>query len=395
MASFINSRIVDSESINNAEIIVVGAGFYGLTIANLVAEKLGKKVLIIEKRAQIGGNAYAYIDEASGIEVHKYGTHLFHTSNKKVWDYVNLFSEFTNYQHTVFTRHRGQLYSMPINLNTINKIFGENFNPIEAQRAVEKDIRERNTTSNLGSFETKALSTIGPRLYEALILGYTKKQWQIDPKLLPESVFSRLPVRFNLTSNYFTDSYQGLPGNGYGDLFKKMIESSKISIFCSTDFFTLKSMMELQNKVIVYTGPIDRYFDYKFGRLNWRTLDFEIDTLDIADFQGTSVINEADEEIAFTRTHEFKHLHPEWKYAESKTVIMREFSRFANEFDEPYYPVNTIEDRAKLVQYREAVEKEKNTYFGGRLGTYQYLDMHMAIASAHNLFETHLIKKLA
>ncbi len=395
MASFINSKIIDSESLKQAEVIIVGAGFYGLTIANLVAEKLGKKVVIIEKRAQIGGNAYAYIDEASGIEVHKYGTHLFHTSNKKVWDYVTSFSEFTNYQHTVFTRHKGQLYSMPINLSTINKVYGENFSPSDARRAVEKDIQERRTISNLSSFESKALLTIGPRLYDALILGYTKKQWQVDPKFLPESVFSRLPVRFNLTANYFTDTYQGLPGNGYGDLFEKMIKSSKISIFCNTDFLTLKSRKEVQNKLVVYTGPIDQYFNHKFGMLNWRTLDFQIETLSTTDFQGTSVINEADEEVAFTRTHEFKHLHPEWTYSEPKTIIMREFSRFANEFDEPYYPVNTSEDRAKLIQYRELAEKEKNTYFGGRLGTYQYLDMHMAIASAHNLFETHLIKELA
>lgn len=381
-------------AIAESPIVIIGAGFFGLTIANLVAEELGISVTILESRENIGGNAYAYIEKETGIEVHKYGSHLFHTSNIRVWDFVNKFSEFNSYQHRVFTRHQGVLHPMPINLLTIRQIFGGDFNPQEAASIVKKDLVEFDTSSE-SNFESKAIATIGPKLYNSLIYGYTQKQWQTDPKLLPESVFSRLPMRFSLDSNYFNDVYQGLPSEGYESLFKNMVASPLIKIFCSTDYFSLKDGLDLKDKVVVYTGPIDRYFDYKYGLLNWRTLDFELEILDVSDYQGAAVINEADLDVAHTRTHEFKHLHPEWKSKDNKTIIMREFSRMATANDEPYYPVNTLEDREKLAQYRILAAQETNTYFGGRLGSYQYLDMHMAIASAFNLFDNQLIEKLA
>jgi UDP-galactopyranose mutase len=381
-------------AIAESPIVIIGAGFFGLTIANLVAEELGISVTILESRENIGGNAYAYIEKETGIEVHKYGSHLFHTSNIRVWDFVNKFSEFNSYQHRVFTRHQGVLHPIPINLLTIRQIFGGDFNPQEAASIVKKDLVEFDTSSE-SNFESKAIATIGPKLYNSLIYGYTQKQWQTDPKLLPESVFGRLPVRFSLDSNYFNDAYQGLPREGYESLFNNMVASPLIKIFCNTDYFGLKDGLDLKDKVVIYTGPIDRYFDYKYGLLNWRTLDFELEILDVSDFQGAAVINEADLDVAHTRTHEFKHLHPEWKPKNNKTIIMREFSRMATENDEPYYPVNTLEDREKLAQYRILAAQETNTYFGGRLGSYQYLDMHMAIASAFNLFDNQLRMKLA
>ena len=381
-------------AIAESPIVIIGAGFFGLTIANLVAEELGISVTILESRENIGGNAYAYIEKETGIEVHKYGSHLFHTSNIRVWDFVNKFSEFNSYQHRVFTRHQGVLHPIPINLLTIRQIFGGDFNPQEAASIVKKDLVEFDTSTE-SNFESKAIATIGPKLYNSLIYGYTQKQWQTDPKLLPESVFGRLPVRFSLDSNYFNDAYQGLPREGYESLFNNMVASPLIKIFCNTDYFGLKDGLDLKDKVVIYTGPIDRYFDYKYGLLNWRTLDFELEILDVSDFQGAAVINEADLDVAHTRTHEFKHLHPEWKPKNNKTIIMREFSRMAAENDEPYYPVNTLEDREKLAQYRILAAQETNTYFGGRLGSYQYLDMHMAIASAFNLFDNQLRMKLA
>jgi UDP-galactopyranose mutase len=381
-------------AIAESPIVIIGAGFFGLTIANLVAEELGISVTILESRENIGGNAYAYIEKETGIEVHKYGSHLFHTSNIRVWDFVNKFSEFNSYQHRVFTRHQGVLHPIPINLLTIRQIFGGDFNPQEAASIVKEDLVEFDTSSE-SNFESKAIATIGPKLYNSLIYGYTQKQWQTDPKLLPESVFGRLPVRFSLDSNYFNDAYQGLPREGYESLFNNMVASPLIKIFCNTDYFGLKDGLDLKDKVVIYTGPIDRYFDYKYGLLNWRTLDFELEILDVSDFQGAAVINEADLDVAHTRTHEFKHLHPEWKSKKNKTIIMREFSRMATENDEPYYPVNTLKDREKLAQYRILAAQETNTYFGGRLGSYQYLDMHMAIASAFNLFDNQLRMKLA
>jgi UDP-galactopyranose mutase len=238
----------------------------------------------------------------------------------------------------------------------------------------------------------KAISLIGKPLYEAFIKGYTQKQWQTDPSLLPADIINRLPVRYNLESNYFDDKYQGLPTHGYSKWFEVMADNPRIEIQTRCDFFEQKSQLVGQVPV-VYTGPLDRYFDYEHGELGWRTLDFETENLPIDDYQGTSVMNYADLDVPFTRIHEFKHFHPDREYAKDQTIIMREFSRFADRNDDPYYPINTPQDREKLNLYREMANAESGVWFGGRLGTYKYLDMHMAIASALTLFENEINKR--
>ncbi len=376
------------KTILGSDVVIVGSGLFGLTCANLLAQNSKANVLILEKRGHIGGNAYSYFEESTGIEVHKYGSHLFHTSNSKVWEYVNQFTGFNDYRHVVYSVHKNELFSLPVNLHTISQIYREFFTPDEARARIKAD---QNIDLRGDNFETKAILSIGKTLYETLFQGYTQKQWQLDPSELPSSVFGRLPVRFNLDNSYFSDKFQGLPIKGYEAWFQSMIANDRIRVELNTDFFDLKRFIQDHKKLVIYTGPLDRYFQYKFGTLGWRTLDFVTETLDIPDFQGTSVVNYPDLDVPFTRIHEFRHLHPERTYSTNQTVIMREFSRQAGQGDEPYYPVNSPEDREKLSNYRKLQELESKTFFGGRLGTYLYLDMHMAIASAMNLVESEVL----
>ena len=370
------------------DLVVVGSGFFGLTIARQAADELGLNVLVIEKRAHIGGNAYSEFDPVTGIEIHKYGSHLFHTSNERVWEYVNRFTKFNNYQHKVWAKHQGQLYQMPINLDTINQFFGAKFSSEEAKEFIQGQLSEDEAT-NASNLEERAIALIGKPLYEAFIKGYTEKQWQTDPKLLPADVINRLPMRFTTEHRYFNDKYEGLPLNGYTAWLENMADHSNIQIRLDTDFFDIRA--ELDSAVpIVYTGPIDKYFDFEFATLGWRTLDFQDEVVGIGDYQGTSVVNYSDLDVAFTRIHEYRHLHPERNYQTESTFISREYSRFASATDEPYYPVNTEADRQQLSQYRELIKQENGVWFGGRLGTYQYLDMHMAIASALTLFDNEI-----
>ena len=362
--------------------IVVGSGFFGLTVAEQLSSKLNVPILVLEKRSHIGGNAYSEFDEETGIEIHKYGSHLFHTSNEKVWEYVNKFTSFTNYIHRVKINSKNQIFSMPINLHTINQFLGKNLTPLEAEEWVKTCSTE--ITSKPENLEEKAISLVGRPLYEAFINGYTQKQWQTDPKSLPESIISRLPVRYNYDDRYFNDTYEGLPTLGYTAWLNNMTKHPKINLVTNVDYFDIKEQISSNQKVI-YTGPIDRYFNFSQGVLGWRTLDFESQKLDLDDFQGTSVMNYADIEIPFTRIHEFKHFHPERTYKVDKTIITHEYSRFAHQDDEPYYPINTSSDRKMLEDYRKLAESETNVHFGGRLGRYQYLDMHMAISSALGL----------
>jgi UDP-galactopyranose mutase len=369
------------------DLVVVGSGFFGLTVARQAADELGLKVLVIEKRTHIGGNAYSEFDPETGIEVHKYGSHLFHTSNERVWEYVNRFTAFNNYQHKVWAKHRGELFPMPINLDTINKFFGKSFDSDEAKAFFQSQV-DANSAANASNLEDRAISLIGEPLYEAFIKGYTEKQWQTDPRLLPAEVINRLPMRFTNEHRYFSDKYEGLPLNGYTAWLENLANHKYIEIRLGMDFFDLKQ--EISNLPTVYTGPIDRYFNYEFGALGWRTLDFEDEILNTCDFQGTSVVNYSDLDVSFTRIHEYRHLHPERDYQKESTYISREYSRFAHANDEPYYPVNTAEDRTQLSKYRELINQEENVWFGGRLGTYQYLDMHMAIASALTFFDNEI-----
>jgi UDP-galactopyranose mutase len=373
----------------NADIVIAGSGFFGLTIAERCAHDLGLRVLILERRGHLGGNAYSEPEPRTGIEIHRYGAHLFHTSNKRVWEYANRFTAFTGYQHRVFTIYKGRVYPMPINLGTICEYFGRAMSPGEARALIAEQAAEVET-SQAANLEQKAVSLIGRPLYEAFIRGYTCKQWQTDPADLPAEVITRLPVRYTFNNRYFSDTYEGLPVDGYTAWLERMADHPRIEVRLNTDFESLRGSA-VGNVPVVYTGPIDAFFGYAAGELGWRTLDFEMDVLPVGDFQGTSVMNYADEDVPFTRIHEFRHFHPErdW-YPDDTTVIMREFSRFADRGDEPYYPINTRQDRARLLTYRELAAREPGVLFGGRLGTYKYLDMHMAIGSALNMYDNRL-----
>ena len=376
------------------DLLIVGSGFFGLTIAERAASQLGKRVLIVERRHHLGGNAYSAAEPQTGIEVHQYGAHLFHTSNQKVWDYVTQFTEFTDYQHRVFAMHKGQAYQFPMGLGLVSQFFGRYFTPEEARKLIAEQASEIET-AEASNLEEKAISLIGRPLYEAFVKDYTAKQWQTDPKNLPAANIARLPVRYTFDNRYFNDTYEGLPVDGYTAWLENMAAHENIEVRCSTDWFDVRDELVKQSPdaPIVYTGPLDRYFDYSEGELGWRTLDFETEVLATGDFQGTPVMNYNDADVPYTRIHEFRHFHPEREYPADKTVIMREFSRFAENGDEPYYPINTPDDRDMLARYRELAKAEtasKKVLFGGRLGTYKYLDMHMAIASALTMFENTL-----
>ena len=373
----------------STDLVVVGSGFFGLTVAERCAADLDLRVLVVDRRDHIGGNAFSEPEPETGIEVHRYGAHLFHTSNARIWEYVNRFTAFTGYQHRVFSVYKGRVYPMPINLGTICEYFGRFMSPDEARALIAEQAAAvaPGTAANL---EQKAVSLIGRPLYEAFIRGYTYKQWQTDPVDLPAEIITRLPVRYNFDNRYFSDTFQGLPVDGYTPWLERMADHPNIEVRLRTEFADVRSAMVGQVPV-VYTGPIDAYFDFAAGDLGWRTLDFEREVLPTGDYQGTSVMNYADEDVPYTRIHEFRHFHPErdW-YPDDKTVIMREYSRFAGRGDEPYYPINTAEDRARLLTYRELADAEPGVLFGGRLGTYQYLDMHMAIGAALSMYDNRL-----
>ena len=381
-----------------ADLVIVGSGFFGLTIAQQCAQNLGLNVVVVDRRNHLGGNAYSETDPETGIEVHRYGAHLFHTSNERVWKYVNRFTAFTNYQHRVYTNFRGQVFPMPINLGTINQFFDAAYSPDEARALIAEQAAEF-SPAEASNLEQKGISLIGRPLYEAFIRDYTAKQWQTDPRLLAAEIISRLPVRYNYDNRYFSDTHEGLPVDGYTAWLEKMASHDRIELRLDTDFFDTSQEINKANVVgnipVVYTGPVDHYFDYSQGRLGWRTLDFERQVMATSDFQGTSVMNYADPDVPYTRIHEFRHFHPERECAPDKTVIMREFSRFAKGADEPYYPVNTPQDRQQLLTYRDLGRNESGVLFGGRLGTYKYLDMHMAIGAALSMVDNKLTPHFA
>jgi UDP-galactopyranose mutase len=373
----------------NIDLVVVGSGFFGLTVAERCAADLGLRVLVLERRPHIGGNAYSEAEPNTGIEVHRYGAHLFHTSNDRVWEYAHRFTAFTGYQHRVFSVYKGRVYPLPINLGTICEYFGTVMSPDEARALIAAQAAEV-APGKVSTLEQKAISLIGRPLYEAFIRGYTAKQWQTDPSDLPPEIITRLPVRYTFDNRYFSDTHEGLPVHGYTAWLERMADHPRIEVQVNTEFADLRS--DLAGRVpVVYTGPLDAYFDYAAGDLGWRTLDFDLEVLPTGDFQGTPVMNYADDDVPYTRIHEFRHFHPErdWYPADS-TVIMREYSRFAVRGDEPYYPINTAADRERLRAYRALADRESGVLFGGRLGTYRYLDMHMAIASALSMYDNRL-----
>jgi len=369
--------------------LVVGAGFFGSVIAERIANELGCKVLVIDKRPHIGGNCYSLYDEESGIEYHQYGTHIFHTSSAKAWQYITRFTEFNGYHHQVLTTYRNRVYQMPINLETINAFYNLNLTPQQAREFISQEIAKEYYPEP-SNFEEKAVSLIGRPLYEAFIKGYTIKQWGKDPKELPAAILSRLPIRYNYCEDYFVDSrWQGIPLAGYTKIFECMYSSKNIHVELNCDYFENRKSFKVRRKVI-YTGPIDQFFDYTYGRLEWRSLQFIKKVFELEDFQGTSVMNYADVDIPHTRIHEYKHLHQERNYTNDKTVVF--FETPIQNDNEPYYPVNTKRNEDILSKYKQLVQKEKNLVVGGRLGGYAYYDMDKAILAALKCFEEQIVE---
>ena len=355
------------------KILCVGAGFSCAVIARELAEK-GHAVTVIDQRPHVAGNCHTQRDDETGIMLHVYGPHIFHTDNQEVWDYVNKYGEFKPFVNRVKAVSNGSVYSLPINLHTINQFFNKQFNPKQAQEWIEKQadlsIEEPIT------FEEQAMRFIGKDLYHAFFYGYTKKQWGLEPKELPASILKRLPVRFNYDDNYFSHHFQGMPSEGYTKIVENILNHKNITVDLNTCFD--KSMLSQYDHVI-WSAPLDSWFDYQYGRLGYRTLDFEKVT-DDGDFQGNAVINYCDQEIPFTRISEHKHFSP-WEQHE-KTVYYKEFSRLCTENDIPYYPIRLINDKDLLVKYVELAQQENDVTFVGRLGTYRYLDMDVTIAEA-------------
>ena len=355
------------------KVLCVGAGFSCAVIARELAEK-GHAVTVIDQRPHVAGNCHTQRDDETGIMLHVYGPHIFHTDNQEVWDYVNKYGEFKPLINRVKAVSQDSVYSLRINLHTINQFFNKQFNPKQAQEWIEKQadlsIEEPVT------FEEQAMRFIGKDLYHAFFYGYTKKQWGLEPKELPASILKRLPVRFNYDDNYFSHHFQGMPSEGYTKIVENILNHKNITVDLNTCFD--KSMLSQYDHVI-WSAPLDSWFDYQYGRLGYRTLDFEKVT-DDGDFQGNAVINYCDQEIPFTRISEHKHFSP-WEQHE-KIVYYKEFSRLCAENDIPYYPICLINDKDLLVKYVELAQQENDVTFVGRLGTYRYLDMDVTIAEA-------------
>ena len=370
--------------------LCVGAGLFGAVVAHELTKK-GKKVLVIDKRDHIAGNVYT--EDVDGINVHKYGAHIFHTNNKKVWEYVQQFAEFNRYTNSPVANYKGELYSLPFNMYTFNKMWGV-ITPDEAKAKIEEQKKEALSEMaekrgiSLEEFvpenlEEQAISLVGTDIYEKLIKGYTKKQWGRECTELPSFIIKRLPVRLTFDNNYFNAKYQGIPMGGYTAMVEKMLEGIEVKL--GVDYFENKDELNALAEKIIYTGPIDAYFDYKLGRLEYRTVRFDTEKLECSNFQGNAVVNYTDSDTPFTRIIE----HKWFEFGKNKdqeeiptTVISREYSKEWEEGDEPYYPVNDDKNNNLYLSYKELAEKEENVIFGGRLGEYKYYDMDTVIESA-------------
>lgn len=355
---------------------VVGAGFSGAVIARHLAER-NHHVVVVDERAHVAGNCHTERDIETGIMVHRYGPHIFHTAEERVWLYVQQFATFRPFINRVKALSGGRVYSLPVNLSTINQFFGMAMGPKEARTFI--DAQADHSIISPISFEEQALKMIGPQLYKAFFQGYTRKQWGISPSNLPASILKRLPIRFNYDDNYFSHPYQGIPESGYTELVKKILAMKGIEIRTRCPFERLEEKFDH----IFYTGPIDRYFGSRIGRLAYRTLDFER-FVDEGDHQGTAVVNYCDEAVPYTRITEHKYFTPWEMHKFPKTVCFLEYSRSAEANDIPYYPVRLVNDGRMLDHYMEMARAEKNVSFLGRLGTYRYLDMDITIKEALN-----------
>ena len=365
---------------------VVGAGLTGLVYAERIASQLKQPVLLVDKRGKLGGNSSATIDKETGIEIHDYGSHIFHTDNEAAWNYVNRFTTFNSYRHHVLIHTNGHVYFMPINLKTIQEVAGKAFTPTEAQDWIASGITKTDNPRNL---EEKAVSLIGPVLYNIFIKGYTAKQWGRPPSELPPDIITRLPVRMTYETEYFNSIHQGIPSSGYDAMFRKMAETPGIELRLNTAFTEIAAQLP-KDCVIIYTGMIDEFFGYCFGALEWRSLRFEKETVPVRDYQGTTVMNYGDETVSYTRIHEFKHYHPEWKQAfnADKTVIFREYPMDWKPGLDAFYPVNDERNHSLLLKYQHLAENHPNILFRGRLGEYQYWDMDKAVAMSLQGFES-------
>ncbi|MBF0316469.1 MAG: UDP-galactopyranose mutase [Oligoflexia bacterium] len=378
--------------LQNVKYLVVGAGFWGAVLAERIATTLRERVVVIDRRRHIGGNSDSHLDATTGIECHSYGTHIFHTNDEKVWSYITRFGEFTRYQHKVLTTYQGRVYNMPISLSTINSFYNTNLKPNEVASFMERERereRECEQAGDVANLETKAISLIGRPLYEALIKGYTIKQWNKDPSKLPPEIITRLPVRDNYDNSYFSDYYQGLPRDGYHALFEKILKPPLIELHLNCDYYAIKDRIPRSTK-IYFSGPIDKFLNFKFGKLKWRGLRFESEVVALKDYQGTSVMNYGDLSTPYTRIHEFKHLHPERKeiFLQKASVICKEYSVDCDDGDNAYYPINDQENDALWDRYHQEVSSNpafRNITFGGRLGGYRYLNMDQTIATALTL----------
>lgn len=360
--------------------LVVGAGLYGAVFA-YEAKKRGKEVLVIDRRDHKGGNIYC--EEVNGINVHKYGAHIFHTSNKKVWEYVNQFAEFNRYTNSPVANYKGELYNLPFNMNTFNKMWGV-ITPQEAAAKIEEQRKEAGITEPK-NLEEQAISLVGKDIYEKLIKGYTQKQWGRKCTELPSFIIKRLPVRLTFDNNYFNDLYQGIPMGGYNVIIDKMLDGVEVEL--GTDYLANKDKYENIADKIIFTGPIDEFYDYCFGPLEYRSVRFETEELPVENYQGNAVINYTDAEIPYTRIIEHKHFE---FGTQPTTVISKEYSAEWKVGDEPYYPVNNDKNAALYQKYLDKSKEENKVIFGGRLGEYKYYDMDKVIESALNFVEKEL-----
>ncbi|MBR2864533.1 UDP-galactopyranose mutase [Candidatus Saccharibacteria bacterium] len=366
------------------DFIVVGAGIFGTVVAEQLARN-GKKILALEKRNHIAGNIYSYTDKSTGIEIHKYGSHIFHTESDVVWNYITNFGKFNDYIHTVDTRYNGKLYPMPINVDTINMLYGTDMTGEEAEKFLKSEAKKTGITDPK-NFEEKGLSLVGEKLYTAFLKNYTKKQWDTNPKNLPADILSRIPVRFSHNNRYFiTAKHQGIPENGYTKLVGNMLSSDLIDIKLNTNFCDVAQEIP-KTATIIYCGQIDELFDYKFGVLPYRSLRFEMKKTNNS--QGQAVINEADYDIKYTRTHDYKYyqIHQPDIVKQHGSILCREYPATYEKGGEAYYPINTPESEQLYQKYIKFAQKNyPNMIFGGRLGAYRYWDMDKAIEAALKL----------
>ena len=363
--------------------LIVGAGLYGATVAQKLKGK-GYKVLVVEKRNNIAGNIYT--EEIEGIQVHKYGPHIFHTSKKEIWDYLNRFAKFNDFVNMPLAYYKGKYYNMPFNMNTFHQIFGVT-TAEEAKAIIEKEIKEANIKEPQ-NLEEKAISMVGTTIYEMLIKGYTQKQWGKPCNELPPFIITRLPVRYEYNNNYFNDIYQGIPIGGFTKMVENMLKGIEIRL--NTDYLANREELDQLAEKVVYTGEIDKFFSYCFGALEWRSLRFEEEIINQEDYQGNAVINYTEYEVPYTRIAEHKYFDPSQK--SPKTVITKEYSKTWTLGDEAYYPINNQRNSELYSKYKELADQLPNIYFGGRLGTYSYYNMDVVVEKALQLVEQLLAK---